>query len=266
MEPNFLQIARPVLFESPESEWPYWGKGSSFLVSFRNNCFFVSAKHVIENLGGAPESLRVFPSDNSRISIPFEYLVTIKLANTEDESYKDLYLLKISTKAFASTTDSDLFTISLENECAHPAKLSLGSKMLLIGFPSEIRGVDYENCRIRYARQPLEGEFRGPSMMPNCFEMHLKDSGGLKELDGFSGCPVFHVNAHNKPCLAGVMIRGTISSGICHFIGVHVLQAVINKTIEADNAEAFWGETKGSAPLLSKIICLSVSSLHEYCV
>ena len=156
MESAFLQITRPVLFELAESEWTYGGKGSSFLVSLKNDYFFVSAKHVFDNQGGTPESLRVFPSDNSRISIPFDALAVIHLDGTGDESYKDLYLLKIATEAARASGNTRLFAFALDTGCARMESISEGDKILLIGFPTEIRGVDFERCRISYARKLLE--------------------------------------------------------------------------------------------------------------
>ena len=191
----------------------------------------MSAKHVFKNQGGTPESLRVFPSDKSRNSIPFDALAVIHLDGTEDESYKDLYLLKIAIEKFRTSGDDRLVTIDLDRGCARLKSISEGDKMLLIGFPSEVRGVDYERSRISYARKLLEAEFVGASMMSNCFDMRLKDTGGLTDLDGYSGSPVFHWEANHTPRLAGVMITGTISSGICHFIGVHVLESAIKKAV-----------------------------------
>lgn len=231
MSTELLEITRPILFESAHEEWPYWGKGSSFLASVGEHVFFVSAKHVFQNQAGSPDSLRIFPSDASRISIPFIALVLIRLDGVADESFKDLYLLKVDVDLFKESGDAPLHTIALENACVHPEKIAEGDSMLLFGFPSELRGIDYESCKISYNRKLLWAAFQGPSLMDHCFKLIFNDCSGLTDFDGYSGCPVFHFIAGEVPRLAGIMITGSVSSRSGHFIGVHVLISAIRKAI-----------------------------------
>ncbi len=54
----FEETARPVIFEHENAEFPYWGKGSSILVASPKRYFWITALHVITNMGGSARSLR----------------------------------------------------------------------------------------------------------------------------------------------------------------------------------------------------------------
>mgnify|MGYP001609329899 CR=1 FL=1 len=74
---KFEEISRPVIFEDDHAKFTYWMKGSSFLIASPNNYYWVTASHVLVNMGGCAESLRIFSSDNSKISVPFNMQYTI---------------------------------------------------------------------------------------------------------------------------------------------------------------------------------------------
>ena len=61
----FEEASRPVIYEQDNSEFSYWGKGSSFLVANSHNYYWVTASHVLKNMGGSADALRIFPSDKS---------------------------------------------------------------------------------------------------------------------------------------------------------------------------------------------------------
>src|SRR4030067_533745 len=103
---KFEETSRPVIFEHDHAEFPYWMKGSSFLIANSNNYYWVTASHVLVNMGGCAESLRIFPSDNSQISVPFNEQYTVNKGSTDDEDYKDIFMLRIDLNEFDSTGDA----------------------------------------------------------------------------------------------------------------------------------------------------------------
>lgn len=104
----FEGTARPVLFEQEGSDYQYWGKGSSFLLANSKHFFWITACHVMANMGGSAEALRIFPADDSRISLPFNEKYTIKKEGVDDEEYKDLYVLRINLSEYEEFGDTPL--------------------------------------------------------------------------------------------------------------------------------------------------------------
>jgi len=47
----FEEASRPVIYEEDNSDLSYWGKGSSFLIANSHNYYWVTASHVLENMG-----------------------------------------------------------------------------------------------------------------------------------------------------------------------------------------------------------------------
>ena len=224
---KLLQISRPVLFEQENEEYPYWGKGSSFFVSMGEQCFLVSAKHVFTNQKASPNNIRVYPDDLARQSVPFNERVNIPDDGSDDEVFKDLYILRMDMTSFQETGDAPLHTVALKTGCTDPLLIVPGDPLLAIGFPSERRLVDFDNCKISYDRFPLPGSFSGQSTFMHCHEMTFDPSAAPSDLDGMSGGPVFHTPKGGAPRLAGVLIQGVASRGKATFISVIVLRTAI---------------------------------------
>jgi hypothetical protein len=76
---SFEEACRPVIFEHDHPEYSYWSKGSSFLIANSRAFYWVTASHVLSNMGGSAQSLRIFPSDHSQISLPFNLKKSVEL-------------------------------------------------------------------------------------------------------------------------------------------------------------------------------------------
>jgi hypothetical protein len=72
------RASRPVLFRMNDSEYPYWGRGSSLFVSSDQNVYWITARHVIEKQGASAHDLLITPSDESAVSVPFNELIQIE--------------------------------------------------------------------------------------------------------------------------------------------------------------------------------------------
>src|SRR5258708_6008624 len=111
---QFEEASRPVIFEHDQADFAYWGKGSSFLVANARNYYWVTAAHVLTNLDGRADSLRIFPSDGSKISLPFNEQYTVNKGETDDEDYKDVFMLRIDLSRFDTSGDAPLVAQDLE--------------------------------------------------------------------------------------------------------------------------------------------------------
>lgn len=226
----FEQACRPVLFEADNDKYSYWGKGSSVLLANSKAFYWVTAKHVMDNLGGTAEALRIFPSDSSRISLPYDEKYTLKLEGSDDEDFKDLYILRIDLSDFDLFGDAPLTAQDIESGVFDPEKLRAGDDLFVIAYPSESRFVDYDGSKIAYTRKAIRGLFDGPSIGVHCFKIKIDTTVELGDYDGISGAPVFRfqerqVNgaARRFPMLVGLVLRGSGQSSSAHFVGAHVI-------------------------------------------
>ena len=137
----YLEATRPVLFECENSDYAYFGLGSSTLFSSATNTYWVTAKHVIENQGQDIHSVRVFSSEGSRQSIPFDALVNIE-EDPDDSDYADLYIAQVNNTEFQSIGDAILTGQRVEDGLLHSSNLCIGDEIFVVGFPGESRAVD----------------------------------------------------------------------------------------------------------------------------
>ncbi len=96
--------------------------------------------------------------------------------------------------------------------------------------PKAILCSDYESSKISNTRSVLRGIYQGKSSGANCHELRMETSVALESYDGLSGSPVYHMKRKIRgreelmfPMLVGMLLRGTASSRIAHFVGSDVL-------------------------------------------
>ncbi len=126
------EACRPVLFEQEDSEYTYWGKGSSVLLASSEYYYWVTAAHVIENMGGSTDSLRIFPSENSRVSLPYNKQYRIETEDGQSEDYRDLLVLRVDLDEFARNSDAPLTAQDLELGALPAEELSEGARLLVV--------------------------------------------------------------------------------------------------------------------------------------
>lgn len=235
---SFEEACRPVIFEQEHAEYHYWGKGSSFLIANSRAYYWVTASHVLSNMGGSAQSVRIFPSDHSRISLPFNEQYTITKGLADDEDYKDVFVLRIDLEEFAGSGDAPLVAQDIEQGIWLAEDLTLGSELWIIGYPSESNFVDYDAQKIRNTRSVLRAIYQGPSILDHCHELMVESTVRLQSYDGLSGSPVFHMKSKVTngetllyPLLVGMLLRGTASSSTAHFVSSNV---IVNLIVQAE--------------------------------
>ena len=80
----------------------------------------------------------------------------------------------------------------------------------------------------------LTGTFVEPSIESSCYELDLRNPRQLDDFNGMSGSPVFcHVSAMrpSQPVLAGMLLRGTASSGRAHFLEFERILAALQSAV-----------------------------------
>ena len=101
----FEEVCRPVIFEHDDEHISYSCKGSSVLLANSKHYYWATAAHLIKNMGGTPENIRIFPSDHSRQSLPFNRAFRITKRDFED--YTDLFILRIDLETLNCSGDAD---------------------------------------------------------------------------------------------------------------------------------------------------------------
>ncbi|MDO8292951.1 MAG: hypothetical protein Q7T29_08845 [Gallionella sp.] len=232
---EFEQACRPVIFESDQPEYRYWRKGSSFLIANSDNYYWVTATHVLNNMGACIESVRIFPSDNSQISLPFNEKYIINTDSTDDDDYKDIIMLRIDLHEFDGSGDAPLIAQDIEHGVLGAEQLKHSDELWVIGYPSESNIIDYDSRVIKTTRSVVRAVYDGRSIFNHCHQMKIESSIKLKDLDGLSGSPVFHIKHTNLngqlvafPMLVGMLLRGTASSGIAHFVSSNVIVRMVS--------------------------------------
>jgi hypothetical protein len=228
----YLEATRPVLFESEEGDYAYFGLGSSALFSSVANIYWVTAKHVIENQRQDIRSVRVFPSEGSRCSIPFKALLKIE-EDPNDSDYADLFIAQVNNAEFQNSGDTILTAQRVEDGLLPSSKLCVGDELFVVGFPGESRAVDYEEFKIKYQRSIYVGKYAGDAIMRYCHKISFRTDHGLNDFNGLSGSPVYKMLSTGnivQPIVVGILLRGTASSSSGYFVESDVLHYAIQKS------------------------------------
>ncbi len=230
---EFEQVCRPVIFESGPPECVYWRKGSSFLVSNSHHYYWVTATHVLKNMGANIESIRIHPSDNSRMSLPFNERYLINTVGYE-EDFHDITVVRVDLSRFDKSGDAPLIAQDIERGILGAEHLRISDEIWIIGYPSESNHIDYENRLIQNNRVTIRAIYEGKSFSDHCHQIKIESSIKLEDMDGLSGSPVFHMQRRiidNQtlvfPMLVGMLLRGTVSSGIAHFVSSSVIARIV---------------------------------------
>lgn len=234
---DFEEASRPILYEYDHPEFTYWGKGSSFLIANSRHFYWATAAHVLSNAEASVDSLRIFPSDASKISLPFNEQYTVNKGVSDDEDYKDIFVLRIDLHNFDKSGDAPLVAQDLESGVLNANALKPSDELWIVGYPAESKFVDYESRKISDTRNVLRGVYKGRSSSMHCHELHMETSILLDSYDGLSGSPVYYMKRQIRgreelrfPMLVGMLIRGTASSRLAHFVGSDALTDIISKT------------------------------------
>ncbi|GAB2904729.1 hypothetical protein GCM10027046_37870 [Uliginosibacterium flavum] len=189
---RFEETARPVIFGNGDIDFPYWGKGSSVLLATSNNYYWLTASHVITAMGGSAQTLRIFPSENSKISLPFNEQYTVKTEISEDEEHKDIFALRINIDEFDEFGDAQLVAQDIKNGSLPAEKLTVDEELWVIGYPAESNSIDYERNQFQNTRSVIRAKYKGSSVSDHCHMAKIESSIFLASYDGLSGHPIQH--------------------------------------------------------------------------
>ncbi len=224
--PEIVKCSKVLRMENiGEKEFTYSIRGSCFLVKYNNHLLAITAKHThpdykIENVKIA--------LDNSEIIVPL--LRGHKIKESEDESeFHDILIYEIDINSLTEDEVIALNALDLNKLMKKNITLAPGLRLVVSGFPTELNEPDYENKILPNYRFIITSTYTQTSAtISYLHQLSLLDISNISNFDGFSGAPVFSVKSDNYR-LAGMILRGTIESGVAHFIGVSVIYELLHK-------------------------------------
>jgi hypothetical protein len=224
LEP-LIQCARPVIFRTDAPDFPFSVAGTSFLVGFGRHAYVATAGHV---LGLLPYSkLLIFPTHGH--STPLRLTDGWRCQDNENHpDASDLYLASFRPSGLPvkARRGGRLIPLrSIDGVRWHEDRWQ--SFFFTFGYPKTDTYADYERQQVRHRPYVLYGTYAGPGSVPGCHRLRIKNPLGLPSLDGLSGSPVFSIPSAvavgEVPRFCGMLLRGTASSGIVHFLDSRVI-------------------------------------------
>lgn len=225
----FDEIARPIWFEHDDPIYSIGVKGSSFICADAKHFYWVTAAHVLSKSQTESQSLRIFSSDSSTVTLPFDEKYTLTKKDPGDDD-RDIFILRVNDEEFSKSGDSALIGQDIQDGFLDADNLPPGSELWIVGYADDDNDVDYDQPKIKQTRSVLRAIYQRRSISEYCHEARVESSIKLSSFDGFSGSPVFYKHIEGgkeRMLLTGMLIRGTASSLLVHFINAAVIRRMI---------------------------------------
>jgi hypothetical protein len=221
---ELLRCAKPLMFENEEAEFRYSVHGTCFLARFKSRYFAITAKHCLNGFPFESVRIRAVPGE-----LEFLSLKTWTVPRETEWDLSDLAFFEIRHDRLSRTMlDSNNFLSLGDRDMRGVRKDEI---LAVVGYPSELNTVDYENIDIRTQGFSADGRYAGPAEEKFCSKIRFNNLSPIKDMDGLSGSPVLAFREIEEAIymhhFAGVLIRGSTASGLGRFINsVVVIRAL----------------------------------------
>lgn len=218
----------PLVFETGIVDYPYSTNGTAFLAGYEGKLYVVTTRHGLYPDGpDGPPQICVFPSDTSRRLIPLSNVFFVPRSDKPDD-FTDLSIIEVDP---AAQRDSELNQVTLINlALAVESGWAAGASNMaffVIGYPVERSSICPDSQELKTDRVVLIGTYIGESSIEYLHVLKVENSYNLASFGGLSGSPVFmwsHAgNRQPKPILCGMVVRGTATSSLIHFLPISIL-------------------------------------------
>ncbi|MFS2159216.1 trypsin-like peptidase domain-containing protein [Pseudomonas sp. Pseusp122] len=199
-----------------------WGAGTCFVIKHVGSYYLMTADHVITNLKADYSDLRIF-EQGSKVALPFvEGFAPVRGVVHDDD--EDFVIFKIDDGLYFQRSKQRI--VAWDFSLARPASiLPMGTKICFAGFPSASETYeDYERSIIRPLLHMRIGELASSDLGEGFYS--IVDIESPISGDGFSGAPVFWMHEDGLK-LVGMIIRGSSSGHILHFIDIHFIRNML---------------------------------------
>ena len=185
-----------------------------------------------------PSQMMVHVEPGSVDTIPFSRCITYPDYADGDSDCTDLWILKVdpsfqlAENLYYDLDASPIFAVTPQH------------RSMMFGFPAQLNVVDCDNNGAGTIHQEEIGLpaklWRKDAAMSACFEFQILDNGDLKSFNGFSGAPLFVASLDplhfGQEQLAGMVVRGSVESGIVRVVHHSVIRYVIKAFIAGEQA------------------------------
>lgn len=222
-------IVHPVIIESSDSNYPYWGMGTAFIAQWGQYIFLISAKHIWKNQGITTENFRVILRESQKTLI-FDREAIFKDAHSPEG---DLVILRIHPETYETLSRLGIHWMDLNIEIKNTNPAS--EVHLVAGYPANLRDYDYENQRIIATLIVLVGEKTPPQINGlETLTIGRQAERECNDYNGYSGSPVIRY-ANDEMEFSGMVVMGTETSKLLHFIPA---EQIIHYLHKLENMEA----------------------------
>jgi hypothetical protein len=201
-----------------------WGIGSIFLLNYKGVVFGVTAKHVIENQGADCRNIRVSMLETTvTLKIKSAFTPNFYVHENNDE-IEDLLFFEVDSKLFEKESETNLYSWDFVTQTYPASKLKIGAELLVTGFPFTDEKYDYDNNIINDLLLIRTANLTAPTFGKDIYTMEATPSD--TEFNGLSGSPVF-CRIERDVFFCGIVIKGSSSSGLLHFIGSDIIHSAL---------------------------------------
>jgi hypothetical protein len=231
---QLFECVQPLSFEDGFEGYEYNSAGTFFFARYRNCYFAITTKHCLRDRNLA--TIRLFRPNatKGKAFIPINRITVIDDPAEKVCDWADLAFIRLNECILSNEDKIATWFVDLDYLNFKNIQFSKGDILMTKGCPNCVGRIDYDTGAIQRGFVAFEGCYDGKSCDQNVHTLRFAQMKDIPSLNGFSGSPVFKVyqalfRDGIEHCFAGVIIRGTIESGIAHFIDSEVVFRAINE-------------------------------------
>lgn len=213
---------RAVVFRDEATNFPSI-LGSGFFLKLFGDVFFITARHVIKSgYGFAIEDIAIQYQKTRNDCVPFCEHRVFSSANPDDTDHADIVIYRVdpSRVQMASFGAEEPFDIVAKMFVTEYRK---GMELYFYGLSPSVGDYDYENGIYKTWFSGGDVTYLRPA--PGILSVHVgtaEVNDQCPDFDGLSGSPLFSIDEPDNPSsssrFAGMLLRGTLSSKLFHFM------------------------------------------------
>ena len=208
------------MFENNDAKFRFSIHGTCFLARFESRYYAITAKHCLNSFSYESVRIRITPGE-----LQFLSLKTLTLPRDTGWDFSDLAFFEIRHDHLSTTVLTSKHFLGLSD---HDGRDVHKDEILaVVGHPSELNTIDYENTDVRTQGFSADGRYVGPAEDKFCSIIRFNKLTPIKDMDGLSGSPVLAFREIKEAIythhFAGVLIRGSTASGTGRFINSSIV-------------------------------------------
>jgi len=206
----------PIVFETNMEESRYGSLGTCTLLSLPCGLFAMTVEHVVKD--SDVKNIIIIPRRPKMKTVRFSK--TFPFSCTHSDQLEKIVLLEVDPSSLNGDNTPDAIDIfSMPNDWEENPE---DYKYMVFGYPNETRRLNYETKELEFPQYCFSAVYSGSSSIDNCSKLSICNIIGPKNIDGYSGSPVFawkkgeaDVESIN---FCGLAVRGSFSSKAMHFL------------------------------------------------